>query len=160
FTSGGVSFASRINEIDSYAEMLSQQLHTLLQSGIKRHRKARIPKKPGPAQYFLKRRQQAVGRIRQLVLDPQGFLREGAPRHQSVLLEFAQLRGQHVLGDAADRSPQRAEPDSAVHQREQDLQLPLAAERTDGALEVGEQSRVGAAIAVGVANTSQVFHTG
>src|SRR6476646_2956684 len=62
-----------------------------LQSGLLRRHKARIAIKPGPAQYFLKRRQQAIGRIRQLVLDPQRFLREDGSRHQSVLLELAQL---------------------------------------------------------------------
>jgi hypothetical protein len=41
------------------------------------------------------------------------------------MLEFAQLRGQHMLGDAADCAPQSAETNRPFHQEKQDLQFPL-----------------------------------
>ena len=65
-----------------------------------------------------------------------------------------------MLGDAADRSSQGTEANRTVHQRKQDLQFPLAAEGVDGALEVAEQGRIWAAIAIVVAAAGQVFHTG
>jgi hypothetical protein len=58
------------------------------------------------------------------------------------MLEFAQLRGQHMLGDAADCAPQSAETNRPFHQEKQDLQFPLAGERSYRVLEPCECGRI------------------
>src|SRR5262249_25091534 len=51
--------------------------------------------------------------------------------NQAVGLEFAQLLGEHLLGDGGDEAPQRAGPAWLLQKVEEDDELPLAAHDAD-----------------------------
>jgi len=63
---------------------------------------------------------------RDLVFNAGRNFREHGARHQTVLLQFAKLRRQHVLGDSGNRLSQLAEAVDALIQQPHDFKLPFA----------------------------------
>src|SRR5262249_39676980 len=71
-------------------------------------------------------RPQARAERGQLVFDARRHLRVDRARDQAVLLELAQLGGQHALGAVGQLAAQLAEAELAVEQPEQHDALPAA----------------------------------
>jgi len=112
----------------------------------------------GPFHDLDEDRAQAAGVGGDLVLHPRRDLGEDRALDQAVLLEGAQLGGQHVLGDARQAALQLAEAVGALAQQPEDLELPAARDHADGPAEFGLQGLGEVAIDARAFNIDHEFY--
>ena len=104
-------------------------------------------------------RPQAAGVGGDLVFHPGRHLREDRALDQAVLLQGAQMGGQHVLGDARQAALQFPEAVSALAQQPEDLEFPAAGDHADRRAKFYLQSPCEVAVTAGASISTMMSFT-